>query len=220
MSDKEKIRVERRRKGEGPEGKPRAKAPSREKPREAESGGGRPPTRPSSGLPTSTGRGMKLPLWLVVVLVIVFIGFNLLSGGSPDETVSFQESQPTQETFVNLPTQTSKPVDFIRPPASGEGQTWLVMLYQDADDKILEKDIFSDLNEAEKVGSTDRVTIVAQLDRYHAAYSVDGDWTSGRRYYETKDDDLNRIGSQMVQDLGEINMAYGQVLVDFVVWAM
>ena len=31
------------------------------------------------------------------------------------------------------------------------------MLYQDADDKILEKDIFLDLNEAERVGSTDQV---------------------------------------------------------------
>ena len=31
------------------------------------------------------------------------------------------------------------------------------MLYQDADDKVLERDIYVDLNEAEIIGSTDRV---------------------------------------------------------------
>jgi hypothetical protein len=30
------------------------------------------------------------------------------------------------------------------------------MLYQDADDKILEKDIYIDLNEAERIGSSDQ----------------------------------------------------------------
>jgi hypothetical protein len=29
---------------------------------------------------------------------------------------------------------------------------WLVMLYQNADDEVLEQDIFTDLNEAELVG--------------------------------------------------------------------
>src|SRR4030066_904040 len=94
------------------------------------------------------------------------------------------------------------------------------MLYQDADDQILEQDIFVDLNEAERVGSTDRVSIVAQLDRYQGAYQGDGDWTSARRYLVTQDDNLNQINSQMVDDLGEVNMADGGSLVDFVTWAM
>lgn len=40
------------------------------------------------------------------------------------------------------------------------------MLYQDAKDQVLDQDIFTDLNEAERTGSTDRVRIVAQIDRY------------------------------------------------------
>ncbi len=104
--------------------------------------------------------------------------------------------------------------------AGESGQKWLVMLYQDADDQILEQDIFVDLNEAERVGSTDRVAIVAQLDRFRGAYQGDGDWTSARRYLVTQDNDLNRIGSQMVDDLGEVNMADASTLVDFVTWAM
>ena len=94
------------------------------------------------------------------------------------------------------------------------------MLYQDADDKILEQDIYVDLNEAERVGSSDRVQIVTQMDRYRAGYSGDGNWSNTRRFYITQDDDLNSVGSDEVEDLGEANMADGQTLVDFVTWAI
>lgn len=50
-----------------------------------------------------------------------------------------------------------------------DGQTWTILLYQDADDKVLEQDIFIDFNEAERVGSTDRVKIVAQMTATRAA---------------------------------------------------
>jgi hypothetical protein len=94
------------------------------------------------------------------------------------------------------------------------------MLYQDADDKVLEQDIFFDLNEAERVGSSDQVQIVTQLDRYRSGFQSGGDWSSARRYYVTQDDDLNAIHSKQLADLGEINMSDGATLVDFVTWAM
>jgi hypothetical protein len=94
------------------------------------------------------------------------------------------------------------------------------MLYQDADDKILEQDIYVDLNEAERVGSSDRVHIVAQVDRYRAGYQGDGDWSSTKRFYVTRDDDLQRVRSQQVADLGEVNMSDGATLIDFVAWAV
>ncbi len=43
--------------------------------------------------------------------------------------------------------------------ASAADDSWLVMLYQDADDEVLEQDIFTDLNEAELVGSSDNVRL-------------------------------------------------------------
>ena len=94
------------------------------------------------------------------------------------------------------------------------------MLYQDADDQILEKDIFVDFNEAERIGSSDRVKIVSQVDRFAGAFQGDGNWTGARRYYITQDNDLNRINSQVAQDLGEVDMANGQSLVDFVQWSV
>jgi hypothetical protein len=94
------------------------------------------------------------------------------------------------------------------------------MLYQDADDKVLEQDIYFDLNEAERAGSTDRVQIVAQMDRFRGGFAGDGNWTGAKRFYITKDEDLNRVGSKQLADLGEVNMADPKTLVDFVTWAM
>jgi hypothetical protein len=160
---------------------------------------------------------MRLPLWLVIPLVLIYIVFNLFSGGGDDSQISQPPLVNTPIAEVMLPT--NEPVEVALPPASEE-TTWLVMLYQDADDQILEKDIYIDLNEVEKVGSSDRVHIVSQLDRFQAAYQGDANWTSTRRYYLTADDDLNRVNSQLVQDLGEVNMADGQALVDFATWAI
>ena len=94
------------------------------------------------------------------------------------------------------------------------------MLYQDADDKILERDIYVDLNEAERVGSTEQMHIVAQVDRYQKGYRADGDWTTAKRFYLTYDPELEAVRSQEVADLGEVNMADGETLVDFVTWAV
>ena len=106
--------------------------------------------------------------------------------------------------------QSSKPVT----------REWLVMLYQNADDPILERDIFTDLNEAEWVGSTAAVTIVAQLDRYDGGFDGDGDWTGSKRFLIEQVRDLTTIGSQELDDLGEVDSGAPQTLVDFAVWAM
>jgi tetratricopeptide (TPR) repeat protein len=104
--------------------------------------------------------------------------------------------------------------------SQGEPGTWLVMLYQDADDEILERDIFLDLNEAEIVGSSDMVTIVSQLDRYDGGFDGDGDWTSTKRFLVLQDNDLETIGSEELADLGEMDMSDPQTLEDFVTWAI
>jgi len=194
MTDKETIEVQRRRKGTGPEGKPRAKAPVREQRESRPSGSDRPPTsRPPSTQRPAGGSGMKLPIWLIVPLVIIFVLFNLFTGGD-DESVQVSEpdfqEEASEVVFPTIPPETM--TEIVLPPQSSDGETWFVMLYQDADDKILEKDIYIDLNEAEKVGSSDRVHIVSQVDRYRAGYAGDGDWTSARRYYITRDNNLNR----------------------------
>ena len=100
-----------------------------------------------------------------------------------------------------------------------DGQTWTILLYQDADDKVLEQDIFIDFNEAERVGSTDRVRIVAQLDRYQGGFNGDGNWTDTRRFLVQQDNDLNTISSPF-ESIGEADMSDPQTLVDFVTWGI
>ncbi len=97
---------------------------------------------------------------------------------------------------------------------------WLVMLYQNADDEVLEGDIFTDLNEAELIGSTDDVIIVSQLDRYVAGFDGDGDWTTAKRFFVTQDDELGALASEEIEDLGEVDSGAPETLVDFAVWAM
>jgi hypothetical protein len=166
-------------------------------------------------------------LCIAVACFAIFIlpqisgGLGDLTGGLPPQDQTGEQpvyNLPTAESAYSQPT--AAPVTLPQPGTYASDDTWLVMLYQDADDKILEQDIYLDLNEAEKVGSSANVQIVAQIDRYQAGFTGDGNWTSARRYYVTRDNDLNRVNSQMVQDLGEVNMAAGQTLVDFVAWAM
>lgn len=167
---------------------------------------------------------------ILCLLVFVFSGMLGGPGAEPSEP-SYPNEPPTDIVAIDEPTTvpvrvTPRPPATARPTVTPGGaaapagdQTWLVMMYLDADDRVLEQDIFMDLNEAERVGSSDRVQIVAQLDRYRGGYATASDWTSTRRYYVTQDNDLRRIGSELVDDLGEANMADGQTLVDFVTWA-
>lgn len=176
---------------------------------------------------------LKSPIGLVIILGILFffVVLPMLRGGS--ETPSAGDVAVTQPTEAPASRPTPRPTaprPVVAAPAASagqsagagviEGQKWLVMLYQDADDKVLEKDIFFDMNEAERVGSSDRVQIVSQIDRFRGGYQADGGWDSTRRYHVLKDNDLERVGSELVQDVGESNMADGNTLVDFVTWAM
>ncbi len=94
------------------------------------------------------------------------------------------------------------------------------MLYQDATDKALDQDIYLDLNEAERAGSTDNVRIVSQIKRYRGSGQAPGVWNSARRFYVTRDAELNTVRSQQVADLGQVNMADTKTLIDFVAWAV
>ena len=231
------VRAQRRRKTTTPSaGRERAEAPRREGRTQQSTGSGRAaPSSSSWGQPRSSSGSLigallpflvKRPLLALALLVVLFVcvvGTMLLqSGGEQDPGYLPEDQSVEQVPVVAQNTPTSRP--FVAPTrapgGAGDDQTWLVMLYQDADDKVLEHDIYVDLNEAERVGSTENVRIVAQVDRYSGAYAEDGNWTNTKRFYVTQDDDLVRVGSELVADLGEQNMADGNTLVDFVTWAV
>lgn len=157
----------------------------------------------------------------------MLLGSSLACGSSTPDEPTPTEAQPTETLPVkNKPTTrpTTIPAKAATAPAAAtedtSGDTWTVMMYEDADDDILEEDTFMDVNEAERVGSTDKVKIVVQMDRYKKGFKGKQDWSTAKRFLLTKDNDLERIKSKELADLGEVNMADGATLVDFATWAI
>lgn len=171
------------------------------------------------------GRTLVIRLIAAAMVAVALLSLVACGGGSPPPT-NIQPPSASSSSGLGsggaVATVASAGVTNAQQvrPATGAGQTWTILLYQDADDQVLEKDIYVDLNEAERIGSTDRVNIVAQVDRFRGAYAGDGNWTGTGRFYLTQDNDLERVRSQVVQDLGEVNMSDPQTLVDFAVWGI
>lgn len=150
------------------------------------------------------------------VLSTVLIALMTISLSTACVDLSLFMDEPTEE-YEQGDVTSNQNLNFN---SEGEPGTWLVMLYQDADDDTLERDIFLDLNEAEIIGSSDMVTIVSQLDRYYGSFDGDGDWDGTKRFLVQQDYDLETIGSEELADLGELDMSDPQTLYDFVTWAI
>ena len=131
-----------------------------------------------------------------------------------------QALTPGSVTATPVPVSSSPTSSAIPSPSpAAPADTWLVMLYFNADDKVLEENILFDLNEAELVGSSQRVTIVSQLERYKGGYAGDGNWSGARRFLVKQDNDLEHLHSELIEDLGEVDMGAIWTLVDFTTWA-
>ena len=241
---KPRVRVNRRRRTNKDGQRDRAEAPRRDRPSapsrprpssgggSGSSGGGTYKPRPSGGMSLPSGGGGKISPAILILIILGLVACGILtlcSGGLGGLTEGLSDggntdSQPIfTDPNIDAPVTESPQINNDPlPTLSSTGpsdQTWTIMLYQDADDKILEQDIFLDLNEAERVGSSDNVQIVAQLDRYTGGFAGDGNWSTARRYFITRDNDLQTISSELIEDIGEVNMADRQTLVDFVTWA-
>jgi len=107
-------------------------------------------------------------------------------------------------------------IAFTHVHASPESE-WTLMVYLDADNN-LESAGIKDLNEMETVGSSDSLAIVVQIDRISGYDSSNGNWTETRRYYVTKDSDTENISSNLLENLGELNMGDSSTLSSFVNW--
>ena len=160
-------------------------------------------------------RSTIVRLGLIGILGLSCLGLSACSESDIEELLSEESTVIPVATRIPVPTRAPIPN-----PAPRSGDSWLIMVYSDADDEVLERDMMFDINEIETVGSTDAVQIVAQIDRFDGGYSGDKNWKRTRRYFITQDDNLERINSDMVADLGEVNMADGQSLTDFATWAI
>jgi hypothetical protein len=96
---------------------------------------------------------------------------------------------------------------------------WLLMFYLDGDHQY-ELAIIDALNELEAgYIITGEVEVLIMVDRHDEYDKSAGNWTTARYYRLQPDSDPMSIGSDMLVDLGEVNMGDGVTLRNFVQWA-
>ena len=107
---------------------------------------------------------------------------------------------PKQASMTQATSQTS-------PKGSvAEVKDWTFMVYLDGDNN-LEDAAIEDINEMESGGgSTDDVNVITIIDRIPGYDGTNGDWT-GARYYKIVNDHSLAINSQLLADLGEVDMS-------------
>jgi hypothetical protein len=93
---------------------------------------------------------------------------------------------------------------------------WTVLVYLAADNDLAPFGLI-DLNEMELVGSTDKMDVVVQFDgsKEHSPLAA-----GSCRYHIDQDNDMKVVKSQVVQDLGEVDMGSKETLKDFLNWGI
>jgi len=98
----------------------------------------------------------------------------------------------------------------ITPAAPQTQRKWTILVYS-AGDNNLHDFLVTNLDDAEKVGSTDSVAVVSQLDH--------GGSAGAERLFIQKDNQPG-LHSQQVEQLGDVDMASPDTLSEFVQWGM
>ncbi|OGR47911.1 MAG: hypothetical protein A2X34_09240 [Elusimicrobia bacterium GWC2_51_8] len=95
---------------------------------------------------------------------------------------------------------------------------WTIMVYVNSKNNLEQYGLL-DMNEMEKIGSTDKVNVVVEMGRMSGYDSSDGNWVGTRRYLVTKDNDFSKVTSPVLQDLGKVDMGDYKSVIDFGKWA-
>jgi len=105
---------------------------------------------------------------------------------------------------------------------TGGEASWTFMVYLDGDNNLEGSEIAS-FNLMEYSANNPDVNVIVQFDRIPGYDSSNGDWTTTRRYEVKHDTDLDNFASYTLDvdywELGELNMADPDTLIDFVSWA-
>ena len=116
--------------------------------------------------------------------LLAAFGANQFASGSVQEI-----SQPAAP-IAPAATIASAPASAVAGADTAGGDTWTILLYQDADDQVLEQDIHIDLNEAERATQSPNVNVIAQSDRFRGGLNGDGNVTRAKRYLVRHDEHL------------------------------
>ncbi len=169
--------------------------------------------------PGRARRGLGLPLLLGVLALVGCTLVAALAGGALLLGRAFAPgAQATVAAQPGGPTAGPAPT---REPVGAGAARWTVLVYLDGDNN-LESDALDDLREMARVGSSDELKIVVQLDRISSSEAWDdtsaGDWEGTRRFLVERD--MEPTAEAALEDMGELNMGAQEVLADFVEWGV
>jgi hypothetical protein len=122
-------------------------------------------------------------------------------GREREEDSGIQDSQPVEELETD----------------------WTILVFMNGDND-LEHWVTHDLNELEnglflagKAGKG-KLRVLVQADRTPGYDTTEGDWTGTRRYEIVADKDPLKTESELLEELGELNMGDPKTLEDFLAW--
>jgi len=141
----------------------------------------------------------------VSTLVSAEIGFDTFKNSNLQQEIANLDLSVPQAVIVEDKAVSSK-LD----------KEWTIMVYVNGKNN-LEPYAIKDMNEMEKIGSTDKVNVVAETGLI-AGYGT-LPWTGTARFLIKKDADTNKITSPILQNLGKSDMGDYKNVVAFVKWA-
>ncbi|MFW9923231.1 MAG: clostripain-related cysteine peptidase [Candidatus Thorarchaeota archaeon] len=128
-----------------------------------------------------------------------------------------QESLQSKTQLELIPNNNLKNVD-VQITELIANSSWTYMLYLDADNDI-EADAIRDFEWLEEAGGSDEnISFVVLLDRIPGYDDSHGGWTGSRIYNVTDDVSPLSIDSQLLVDLGEVDMANTATLTNFITY--
>ena len=96
---------------------------------------------------------------------------------------------------------------------------WTVLVYINGANDLETYGILN-MNQMEKVGSTEDMNIVTQFKRIGGRYdNSNGDWSDTRRYYVDRGTDASTVTSTLISQASGVDMGNPATLQEFVDWA-
>jgi hypothetical protein len=127
--------------------------------------------------------------------------------------ICFGEDRGLFENLTNSSLSSSKLKFDLGSKRVDAQRDWTIVVYMSGDNN-LERFALKDINEMES--SIEKGTdVVVLIDRAEGFDKSDGDWTDSRVYLIKKDDDLEKINSELLLKAGELNMGDGDTLKSF-----
>ena len=118
-----------------------------------------------------------------------------------------------------VPAPAASASQMVDEPAAYQGmKEWTLMVFMNGKNN-LEQYAVADLNEMERIGSSNKFNAVVEMGRIAGYDTSNGDWRGVRRFYITGDHNRKTISSKMVGDLGDVDMGSTAELENFVRWA-